>query len=971
MTSLSHGGPRRRSLFTVMGALLVAQGLVVPPAALAASSDDGVWVEQAPAGGDSASSAQATPRVFELNADALHQILDRAPLEAAEADAKAQPILNIPMPDGRYARFRVQESPILAPALAVQHPELKTWVAQGVDEPRDTARLDWTPDGFHAMVLSAEGSVFVDPLPGDTNRYASVWKAGLEGQRFTCLVAAFGRPPESALGGSSLVPSGNNLRTYRTAITATGEYTTFFGGVAQAQARITTTVNRVTGIFEREVAIRLNLVAFNVYPNAGTDPFPTGTVVDGALLTQNDNDLDANVGAANYDIGHIFSQGGGGGLAQTPCVCGGSKGRGGTSLGNPTGDAFDVDFVAHEMGHQFGGNHTFNGTTGSCGGGNRNAGTAYEPGSGTTVMAYAGICGAENVQSNSDDYFHTVSFDEITAFRDAGGACGVQTATGNTPPTVNAGPDFTIPTGTPFVLTASGSDADGDALTFNWEQVDLGDASPPPNNANGPLFRSRPATVSPSRTFPRLADILSGAATPWEILPTVNRTANFRAIARDNRAGGGGVNYDGMVLTFAGAPFRVTSPNGGEVLGCGCSRTVTWDVGGGSVAPTVNIRLSLDGGNTFPTVLAAGTANDGSATVTLPCTPSATARVKVEAVGNIFFDVSNANFTLQNVAPTVSLTAVGGSVDGSCQRLVTFSGTVTDDCRVDAADVAASVVLLTGNATLGVPTVNVSQVDTATVNVTGSVLVSGLTSSPATVRVRVQGADECSNPFVEDEVVSVSDTTDPAISCPAPAAVECTALGGTPRTDPQLVPFFNGASATDNCDANPVITDNAPPFFPLGLTPVTFTATDDSNNAGSCGTSVTVADTTPPVINVSVTPTVLWPPNHRMVEITATVTVADVCSVPTFVLTSITSDEPDNGTADGNTNNDIQDAAFGTPDTRFRLRAERQGSGDGRVYTIVYTATDGSGNIAIATAYVTVPHSSPHLAPAPASLRRR
>ncbi|PYQ18289.1 MAG: hypothetical protein DMF79_15440, partial [Acidobacteria bacterium] len=817
-----------------------------------------------------------------------------------------------------------------------------------------------TPDGFHAMVLSAAGTFFVDPHPrGDTEHYISFDKRDVPGGGdFRCLT----EPEESLadLVGIHIAPSGANLRTYRAAITATGEYTQFFGGVTGAQNQITTTMNRVTGIYEREVAIRLNVTAFNVYADPATDPFPSPISVNGALLTANDNDLDTNVGAANYDIGHLFNAGGGGGLAQIACVCGGSKGRAATALPNPGTDVFSVDYVAHEMGHQFGGNHSFNGTTSNCGGGNRNGSTAFEPGSGTTIMAYAGICGAEDVQSNSDPFFHTISFDEITNFRDAGGACGVQTVSGNTAPSVNAGPDYTIPRDTPFTLTATGSDPNGDALTFSWEQFDLGAASPPPNNANGPLFRSRPPTTSPSRTFPRLPDILSGAATPWERLPTVDRTENFRVTARDNRLGGGGVNYDGMVVTVSGAPFRVTAPNGGESLHCGCAANVTWDVGGGSVAANVNILYSSDGGNSFPIVLAAGTPNDGSESVTLPCSPSGQGRVRVEPVGNIFFDLSNANFALQSFGPTAALNASGGPVDALCRRLVTFGATVTDDCKVNAGDVGATVSLLTGNATLGPPTVGVVQTDGVTVTVTGNVLVSALTSSPATVRVRVDGADACANPAFQIQQADVFDASAPTILCPAPALVQCTAPGGTPAGDPQLAPFFAGVSASDNCDATPAIGNNAPPFFPLGTTPVTFTATDASSNSNACGSPVTVQDTLPPLIQVVVSPTVLWPPNHRLVDIEAMVTATDVCDgVPTFVLTSITSNEPDNGQGDGDTTDDIQGAAFGTPDTHFQLRAERSGPGSGRVYTIVYTAMDGSGNTAQATALVRVPHSSP------------
>ncbi len=974
-TTVVRPGVRIAPLLPFRAALLLlsAWALFLDPALSRAASAvpgkesaDGLWIETEKEAAVKAArigfdiERPHAYRLFELDEGRLEEFLSRAPMEDTEPSPEAQPVMTLPMPDGTFARFRVEESPILSADLAAEHPELRTYIGQGLDDPTATARLDRTPAGFHAIILSADGTVYIDPYQrGDTRHYISFRKSDID-QRppFDCDVI---EPAEKLREARILaLPSGANRRTYRLAVTATGEYTTFLGSVAQAQAQITTTVNRVTGIYEREVAIRLNIVNFNIYANAATDPFPTGTVVDGALLNQNQTDLDTNVGAANYDIGHILSRNpppGGGGLAQLGVVCGGSKARGGTSLPNPSGDAFDVDFVAHEMGHQFGGQHPFNGTTGNCGNpGQRIAGTAYEPGSGTTIMAYAGICGAENVQNNSDDYFHIISLQQITDYRDGGGACGVQAATGNSPPNVNAGPNFTIPTGTPFTLTATGSDPNGDPITFTWEQFDLGTASPPPNNADGPLFRSRRGTASPSRTFPRLQDILSGAPTPWEILPTVNRTLNFRVTARDNRAGGGGVNSSAMVVTVSGAPFRVASPNGGENLRTGCTVPVTWNVGGGNVAPNVAIDLSTDGGNNFSTLLAS-TPNDGSENVTLPCIGTSQGRIRVRAVGNIFFDISDANFTIQNVPPTIAASIVGGPVGSTCQRLVTFSATVTDDCQVNAANVTAGVTLLTGNATLGAPTINIVQTNTQTVTVTGSVLVSNLTSSPATVRLNVNAADTCGNVASSTQVANVVDNTPPVIACPAPITVECTSAGGTPASHPSLAPFFAGVSATDNCDPNPVITNNAPAFFNLGTTTVTFQARDASGNVSQCTSTVKVVDTTPPVISVQVAPTVLWPPNHKLVKIVAHVTVTDICDPnPTFVLTSITSNESDNGLGDGNTENDIQGAEFGTPDTEFQLRAERSGTGDGRIYTITYTASDMSGNTAQAIAFVRVPH---------------
>ncbi|MGA7733393.1 MAG: S-layer homology domain-containing protein, partial [Chloroflexia bacterium] len=331
---------------------------------------------------------------------------------------------------------------------------------------------------------------------------------------------------------------------------------------------------------------------------------------------------------------------------------------------NPVGDPFDIDYVAHEMGHQYRGNHTFNGTTSNCSGGNRNGSTAWEPGSGSTIMAYAGICGSEDLQPHSDPYFHVGSFDEISAFTQVGGgnACAAITNTGNNFPTVDAGPAYTIPNQTPFKLTGSATDPDGDALTYNWEQFDIGTQSPPnTDNGNRPIFRSFEPVPVPYRYLPRLSDILGNTLTFGEAYPTTNRNLTFRLTARDNRAGAGGVNYDevDLTVTTTSGPFDVTSPNTAVTWPGGSNQTVTWDVANTTAAPVscanVDLTLSTDGGAIFPNTLAAGTPNDGTEQIVVPNVNTTTARVMAQCSDNIFLDISDTNFTI-TLGPTATPT---------------------------------------------------------------------------------------------------------------------------------------------------------------------------------------------------------------------------------------------------------------------------------------------------------------------------
>jgi Metallo-peptidase family M12B Reprolysin-like/IPT/TIG domain len=639
-------------------------------------------------------------RALEVDTKALATLLDRAPAERSAAGAVAPLVIALPYPDGSDRRFRVEESSILEPALAAKFPEIHTYVAQGIDDPTATARLSLTSLGFHAMVLSASGTVFIDPYRKWDARYAlSYFKVDAvraAGAPFHCDVQ--GESPEEARTATKAAPlpaaaSGTQLRAYRLALAATGEYTTAVcapnpAAVSCAMNAMVVSMNRVDGVYEREVAIRMVLIANDnliVYTDGTTDPY---TNDDGStMLGQNKTNLNSVIGSANFDIGHVFSTGGGG-IAQLQVPCTANKAEGVTGSSSPTGDGFDIDYVAHEMGHQFGANHTFNGTTSNCGGGNRNATTAYEPGSGSTIMAYAGICGADDLQPHSDDTFHTKSFDEIVAFSTGGtgNSCAVTTETGNTPPVPNAGAAFTIPKQTPFTLTGSATDADLDTLTYMWEEFDLGTAAPPNDDvaAVRPIFRSFVPLTVPSRTFPRLADILSNTPTFGESMSTRNRTMVFRMTARDNRAGGGGVNYASTTVTInaAAGPFAVTQPNTALSWFGNSTQAVTWNVANTTAAPVscanVAITLSTDGGNTFPTTLLAATANDGSEPVTIPNTPTSQARIQVACVGNIFFDISDANFTIVAddglPAPTLaSISPTSGPIAGG--TTVTLTGT--------------------------------------------------------------------------------------------------------------------------------------------------------------------------------------------------------------------------------------------------------------------------------------------------------
>ena len=611
-------------------------------------------------------------RTVQLDFDGVKKLLANAPIQNIIGANKVKGIaISLPMPYGGFESFYVKESPMMEDELAAKYPEIKTFTAIGIENPTHIAKLDFGSMGFNAMVLSPEGRYFIDPLyVNNTNDYIVYYRRDLPSwaNTFNCNAIADeqfelenkNRVEEYLTKANSTVIT---YRVYRLALACTIEYAKAATGLsaptkAQALAKMVTSMNRVNGVYETEVAVHMNLVAKNdtLVFVSGTDPYTNSN--GSTMLSENQTTVTARIGSANYDIGHVFSTGGGG-IASLGSVCVASrKAQGVTGSPSPVADAFDIDYVAHEMGHQFAGNHTFNSVTGSCSGGNRNATTAYEPGSGTTIMAYAGICGNDDIALHSDPYFHAISLDEINAFiSTTANACAVKTVTTNNPPTVNAGADYTIPISTPFQLTGTASDPDsGDVLNYSWEQMDLGPQGAP-NSAtlNAPLFRFFPPKNTGTRMFPQLSNVLANSTTLGERLPSYARSMKFRLVVRDSKPNAGGTGKDEMNISVSASagPFAITTSNTIDTFLVGTTETIAWNVNNTNAAPVncslVRILLSTDNGQSFPYVLVDSTANDGTETILVPNKLTSTARIKIEAIGNIFFDINNA--AIKIIAP--------------------------------------------------------------------------------------------------------------------------------------------------------------------------------------------------------------------------------------------------------------------------------------------------------------------------------
>lgn len=605
-------------------------------------------------------------QLYSLDFDAIKQQLALAP--SRDVTSTSTVIVSFPNANGKLENYRIFQSSVLHPDLAAKFPDIKTYVGQSVEDNVSTIHISATIFGLHAMVLSPnQGTILIDTYTKNLGNYIVYNKSKLyKTLDYTrqCLVddTASDSPAVGNKNTLSTLASDGLFRTYRLAMACTIEYAAYHvtaaglgtGTLVQkkaaVQAAMAVTMVRVGGVYEKDMSLTFQFVANNdAVIFIDTDGFNNTNA--NTLIGQSQTVIDGAIGTANYDIGHTVSTGGGG-LAQRPSVCVAGKARGITGSPAPVGDAYDIDFVAHEMGHQFGANHTFAGDAGNCAG-NRSNTTAVEPGSGTTIMAYAGICSPQDVQGNSNDYFHAISIQEMVAHITGAGNCVTGVANGNAAPVIAPLSNYTIPYGTPFKLTApTATDSNGDVLTYCWEQNNgtfNANSTPLPSTTatNSSNFRSFNPTTDTFRYFPKFADVLNGnTSTTWEVLPNVARTMNFAVTVRDNRMPNGGqtARRDNVVTYANVGPFQMTSPSVADVTWpIGSSQTITWNVAGttanGINTANVNILISTNGGTSF-TTLVANTPNDGSETITVPGPASTTARILIEAVGNVFYTVS-------------------------------------------------------------------------------------------------------------------------------------------------------------------------------------------------------------------------------------------------------------------------------------------------------------------------------------------
>jgi hypothetical protein len=618
------------------------------------------------------------PIYFSLDKQQVKAFLSSAPDRLNTTNSSI--ILKIPNPSGDFDNFEMFSTQTMASGLAQNQPKIKSYVGRNILNKSHRLRITITPFGFYAMTTGSEyGQTYINPFDKNSSVCIVFSKSQAShnpDETFICETLNSENNLNNSISPvveSNFIDQGI-LRRYRLAVATTVEYSDYHlqqagfsagdtsaAGRTAVQSAIVVSIDRVNEIYERDFGVTLQLITNNDQlinlGDATTDPYTNNDL--GALINENQTEIDATIGSSNYDVGHVLCTEGGG-LAQTPAVCLSGKARGATGLNTPIGEYFNISILSHEFGHQFGANHTQSSDV------NENFATAVEPGSGSTIMSYAGVA-PPNIQNQSDAMFHYISISEVSnRFVTTTGSCAEEINIANAVPVVQAVPDYTIPLNTPFRLEAVATDANGDAMTYSWDQLD-NDVVPnvpmPPESTStsGPSFRTFLPVTSPARYFPRLPTLLNNQySNTWEVLPTVGRTLSFGVIVRDNNLLGGQVAHESTTLTVddTAGPFRITSQPGSNIIwGTGNTETITWDIANtndvsGVNSQIVDIVISTDGGLNFNTILINSTQNDGSENIVVPNSITSNARIMVRAADNVFFDINEATIEIVDNPPT-------------------------------------------------------------------------------------------------------------------------------------------------------------------------------------------------------------------------------------------------------------------------------------------------------------------------------
>jgi hypothetical protein len=614
---------------------------------------------------------------FSLNTTALLSVFAKAPSRLKQKGSHV--VVSLPNEKGGIERYELFESSNFHPELATKYPQIKSYIGKGVNNGA-TARISYTPSlGLSVSIFNLDSpTTLIKPLNKSNGVYVVYSREALNESNsdFECSTIESARREIASSGLANRNSDDGNLRLYRAAISTTGEYSQFYLDGSETSdeerkgkvlAAINQSLTRINGIFERDFGVTMQLVFNNdelIFLDTSTDPYN----IDNFIIQ---NTIDTIIGDSNYDVGHLFAYEGAiyGNAGCIACVCAsGSKGSAFTVHSDPSSDNFNM-IASHEFGHQYGGWHVQ--SSANCR--SSNGFQEVEPGSGSSIMGYAGIC-SPNVQNGPDDYFNYVDIRDVAQWIINDSSCAQLIGLTNAAPSANAGNDFIIPISTAFVLEGTGSDSDGDQVSFCWEENDsenpFSTDTPQPTWQFGPMFRSKLPVSTPNRYMPQLSDVVSGNLTPtWEVLPSVSRTMDFVLTVRDNNINVGQTASDEMMVTVTdtAGPFVVTSQITNEIWNVGENATITWDVANTNLAPVnateVDVFLSIDGGFTYPYTLATGITNDGSETINIPNVPTtAKARVIVKGANTIFYAMNSSNFEVQSSEFVMDFTEINLAV---------------------------------------------------------------------------------------------------------------------------------------------------------------------------------------------------------------------------------------------------------------------------------------------------------------------